>query len=233
MLCRPLLASPMTRSPGRTSRPTMIRSSGTVPTAVPTRSKPLTTSRNCAISPPGDRDAGLPRPFGETDRDAVEHRRVGPLDRDVIDQRQRLGADAEQVVDIHRDAVDADRVVAAASSRRRSPSSRPRRCRCPIRCRRYRSHSRNSRSAAAPPRCRRRTAGGPCRGDTAHDIAQARIGLGDIDAGALVGVGLWVVVAHGRPASENQSYEGCGSTIQLAHQLGTAPARDCCRFVSQ
>ncbi len=60
-----------------------------------------------------NRDAGLPRPFGETDRDAVEHRRIGPLDSDVIDQRQRLRADAEQIVDIHRDAVDADRVVTA------------------------------------------------------------------------------------------------------------------------
>jgi hypothetical protein len=30
----------------------------------------------------------------------------------------------------------------------------------------------------------------------AHDVAQTRIGLGDIDAGGLVGVGLPIVVAH-------------------------------------
>ena len=183
----------MTRSPGRTSRPTMIRSSGTVPTAVPTRSKPRTTSRNCAISPPEIEIAGLPRPFGETDRDAVEHRRVGPFDRDVIDQRQRLRADAEQVVYIHRDAVDADRVVFAHHLGNNSFRADPVGADAEADPAADVDHIREIADRELHrPDAARRAARGPSRGDAAHDVAQARIGLGDINAGALVGVGLWI-----------------------------------------
>src|SRR5919199_1272930 len=84
----PLLAMPITRSPGTISRPTRMRSSATVPIAAPTRSKPLTMSGN-----------------------AVEHSGIGAVDRDVIDHRNGPRADAQKVVDVHRDAIDADRVV--------------------------------------------------------------------------------------------------------------------------
>ena len=88
-----------------------MRSSGTIPTAIPTRSKPRITSLQLRDLAAGDRNPGLPRALGETDRDAAEHRRVGFLDRDVIDHRDRPRADADHVVDIHRHAIDADRVV--------------------------------------------------------------------------------------------------------------------------
>ena len=55
----------------------------------------------------------------------------------------------------------------------------------------------------------------------AHDVAQARIGLGDIDAGALVGVGLSVVVAHDRRASV------ASVRMQADEHLQFGPARDC------
>src|SRR4030088_2725270 len=126
----PLLAMPMTRSPGTMSRPTKMRSSATVPIAVPTRSNPFTMSGSCEISPPEidtpawrapsarpiptpsrTSAAGLAGARGEADRDAIEHCGVSAVDRDVIDHRDRPGTDAEEVVDVHRDAVDADRVV--------------------------------------------------------------------------------------------------------------------------
>ena len=91
----------------------MTLSRSTRPTAMPTRSKPLTMSLSCAVSPP---EMEILRQLGalaQAGADGVEHGGVGLLDRDVVDQRQRLGADADHVVDVHGDAIDADRVVLA------------------------------------------------------------------------------------------------------------------------
>jgi len=89
----------------------MILSSGTIPTAIPTRSKPRTTYLRRRDLTGGNRNSGLFGADCEPDRDRAQDIGIGFLDRDVIDHRNRSRSDTDCVVDIHRDAIDADRVV--------------------------------------------------------------------------------------------------------------------------
>src|SRR6516225_7522955 len=89
----PLRSSPMMTSPGTRSRPVMILSSGTIPTAIPTRSKPRTTYLRRRDLTGGNRNSGLFGADCEPDRDRAQDIGIGFLDRDVID--------ADRVVTVH------------------------------------------------------------------------------------------------------------------------------------